>query len=142
MRKRIPSILLLISPYLYVLIEVLYYKYGGYLSRGVLQNLLLIFCGFGIVVFIPNMIYAFVIASHGGNSNVLLFWNMLLLPSSMYEVSGLIQAHQERKITTATAMVNGILHFFFCADVISAIVMFCVVKQKSKGKLNELSHRF
>lgn len=46
----------------------------------------------------------------------------------MYGVSGLIQARREGKITTTVTVVNCILHFLFCMDVISAIVMFCVVK--------------
>lgn len=175
MKKRILTLLLLISPYLYIMIAILYCKYGEYRYEEILDRLLLIYLGFLVVVYIPNMVYAFVLAKHGEKSTVLLFWDMLLklcnipifivvyiygfimaivpmgifitvlliivdfsllLPSSMYGVSGLIQARREGKITTATAVVNSILHLFFCADVISAIVMFCVVKARAKSKLN------
>ena len=158
--------LLLISPYVYVL-----YFYFSAQSSGVLTRLLLVYFGFVVTVFIPNIIYAFILAKHKEKSTVMLFWDMLLklcnipiylliyffgtlvalfplgfalvfflmifdylllLPSSMYGVSGLIQARREGKITTVTAVVNCILHFFFCMDVISAIVMFCVVNSKGK----------
>lgn len=167
MKKRILPILLLISPYLYALTVMLYCKFGG--ARE-MESFILIFCGMVVIIFIPNMIYAFVIGKHGESSDVILFWDMilklcnipiyivifcfgffmslfpkgmvisfplaifdylLLIPSSIYGVSGLIQACRERKITKATAVVNGILHFFFCMDVISAIAMFCLVKAKS-----------
>ena len=56
------------------------------------------------------------------------YW--LLIPSSMYGVNGLIQARKEGKITPVSALINGILHFFFCVDVISAIIMYRAVKKK------------
>lgn len=177
MKKRILTILLLVSPYLYALIVVLFFRYSDNFSAEMLQNLLLIFCGFIVAIFISNMIYAFILAKHGESSAVLLFWDMLLklcnipfyfvvfsfgflmslvpkgivitfplaiidylllLPSSMYGVSGLLQARRERKITTLTAVVNIILHFFFCVDVISAIVMFCIVRVKGKNDTGKL----
>ncbi|WP_252236758.1 MULTISPECIES: hypothetical protein [unclassified Clostridium] len=64
-----------------------------------------------------------------------LFDYIMLLPSSMYGVNGIVRAYREKKITKSTAVVNCILHFLFCLDVVSAIVMFCIVK--SKRKFNE-----
>jgi thiamine transporter ThiT len=64
---------------------------------------------------------------------LMIFDYLLLLPSSMYGVSGLIQARREGHITTVALVVNCILHFLFCLDVISAIIMFCVVRLKSKN---------
>lgn len=58
---------------------------------------------------------------------------VLLLSTSMYGVSGLLKAIREKKITKITAVINIILHFLFCVDVISAITMFCVVKAKEKN---------
>lgn len=72
--------------------------------------------GFGVVIAIFLAIFDFI----------------MLLPSSMYGVNGIVQACREKKITKLTAVVNCILHFLFCLDVISAIVMFCIAKSKSK----------
>lgn len=171
MKKRIPTILLLISPYLFLFIFTSNI-YSEYLSFG---KIFLINCSFLAIVFIFNMIYPFVLAKHGENSTKLLFWDMLLklfnipiyiavfmfgtmmaflpkgivitpflvffdyillLPSSMYGISGLIQARREGKITTSTAVINSILHFFFVMDIISAIIMFFKVKTKDKEQIN------
>jgi len=177
MKKRILPILLLISPYLYLLINkfydtYIYYAPYFYIRLGVFMV---------ITIFITNMIYAFVIKKFGRNSTELLFWDMilklfnipiyimtflvgivgviipfgilysflllivdylLLLTSTMYGVSGLIQAYREKKITKTTAIVNCILHFFFCTDVISAIAMFCIVKAKGKKRtISDYGHK-
>lgn len=167
MKKRILPILLIISPYIYVSIFVFkLMKFAKFLP---IISLLIV-----AAVFIPNIIYAFVIARHGESSTSLLFWDMLLklcnvpiyiivfifgfiialfpkgfivtfflvifdyillIPSSMYGVSGLLQARREGKITTAAAVGNIVLHFLFCTDVISAVVMYCAVKKKAKMNL-------
>lgn len=57
---------------------------------------------------------------------------LLLLPTSMYGVSGLLLARREGKITTSTAVLSIIMQFFFCTDVISAIAMYCIVRRKDK----------
>jgi hypothetical protein len=57
---------------------------------------------------------------------------LLLLPSTMYGVSGLIKARKEGKIPKGIAMLAIILHFFFCTDVICAIVMYCIVRAQDK----------
>ncbi|WP_261783119.1 hypothetical protein [Clostridium botulinum] len=72
--------------------------------------------GFGVVIALFLAIFDFI----------------MLLPSSMYGVNGIVQAYKEKKITKLTAVVNCILHFLFCLDVISAIAMFCIAKSKSK----------
>ncbi|HPE15403.1 MAG TPA: hypothetical protein PK597_00445 [Oscillospiraceae bacterium] len=57
---------------------------------------------------------------------------LMLLASSMYGLNGLLLAHREKKITTRAVVVNGILHFIFCLDVVSAVVSFCMVKRQDK----------
>lgn len=85
--------------------------------------LLIFIVGIGMTLFPPNFIFV---------PFLMFFDYILLLPSSMYGVSGLIQAVKEEKLSVFAAVVNGILHFFFCADVISAVVVFCKVKSKEK----------
>jgi hypothetical protein len=72
----------------------------------------------GIVIAIPMAIFDY----------------LLLIPSTMYGISGLLKARREEKITMTTAVVNGIAHFLFCADVISAIIMYGVIKVKESKK--------
>lgn len=170
MKKHFLTKLLLIAPYLYVLTVVLLTKQKIITSKE-LQNYFIILGCFVVIVFIPNMIYAFILLIRREAASVLLFWDMLLklcnipiyivlflvgfpifffpagfiisffiavidyillLPSTMYGVCGIIQARRENKITTKSAVVNIILHFFFCTDVFSAVIMYCKVKQKSK----------
>lgn len=169
MKKNILPILQLIFPYLYILFLIL--------TRDNSSNVWLrILSAYGLIVvgiFIPNMIYAFILAAKKESSSQLLFWAMLLklcnipiyififmfgtlaailplgfllipflvifdyimlLPSTMYGISGIIQARREGKITIETAVINGILHFFFCLDVISAIIMFRKVKSIAKNQ--------
>lgn len=64
---------------------------------------------------------------------------MLLLLTSIYGIGGLVRARREKKITTLYAVVLGVFHFIFCADVICAIVAYCMVKNKDKKASSLLS---
>lgn len=151
---------MIICPYLYILFVIIF-VYSANKSDKALFGVYYILL---VVIYIPNMVYAFILAKRGVESAELLSWDMhlklfnipiyvsifgfgllppmtvplaifdylLLLPSSMYGVSGLIQALREGKITLKTALVNGILHFIFCADVISAVSMHNKVCEASK----------
>ena len=48
----------------------------------------------------------------------------VLLPSTMFGLSGLLQARRERRIDTKALLIFGIMQFFFCLDVVSAICMY------------------
>jgi ABC-type multidrug transport system fused ATPase/permease subunit len=170
MKRRIPTLLLLISPYLFFIISSIN---SNKLSEEESDNFFFLLFGALILIFLFNMVYPFVLAWRGEKASSLLFWDMilklfnipiylanfffgtfsallplgfvltiifvifdyaLLLPSTMYGVSGLIQAWREKKISLASAVFNSILHFIFCLDVISAIVMYIKVKIRSKKK--------
>lgn len=45
----------------------------------------------------------------------------ILLSSSVYGICGLVQARRENRLSERAAVVNGVLHFLFCADVVSAV---------------------
>ncbi len=114
-----------------------------------------------LLVFLPNMVYAFILPRKGYTQRQLLFWNMLLklcnipfyclvflmgmmmsvfvipllpifilvdytvlLPSTMYGVSGLLQARKARRVSTKALVVNGIMQFMFCLDVCSAVYLY------------------
>lgn len=65
---------------------------------------------------------------------------MLLILTSMFGIGGIVQAAREKKLTIAAAVVLGILHFVFCADVVCAVVAFCKVKSKDR-KLKQTAVR-
>ena len=48
----------------------------------------------------------------------------VLLPSTMFGLSGLLQARREGRIDTTALLIFGIMQFFFCLDVVSAICMY------------------
>ena len=48
----------------------------------------------------------------------------VLLPSTMFGLSGLLQARREGRIDTKALLIFGIMQFFFCLDVVSAICMY------------------
>ena len=56
---------------------------------------------------------------------------VLLLSTSMYGISGLARCRKNNEISAGTFTVNLILHFFFCADVVSAICAYAAAKKKS-----------
>ena len=53
----------------------------------------------------------------------------VLLPSTMYGLSGLLQARREGRIRTKTLLVHGVMQFFFCLDVFSAICLYVNVRK-------------
>ena len=54
---------------------------------------------------------------------------LLMLTSSMYGINAIRRAYSAGQISGTFAIVNGILHFFFVADTISAIIVLCKVKK-------------
>ena len=65
---------------------------------------------------------------------LVLFDYSLLLPSSMYGISGIWQNYRKGNFSLAETAVNIILHFFFCADVFSAI--YCYVRGRKVSQPN------
>ncbi len=58
---------------------------------------------------------------------------LLLITTSMYGVNALVRAGKQGIMSKKSALVHGILHFFFVADVISSVWVFVKVR---KGKLS------
>ena len=59
---------------------------------------------------------------------------MLLLSTSMFGVSGLWKACRGGELTIRAVIVHAVLHFFFCLDVISAVI--CYIKIRRVRKQN------
>ena len=53
----------------------------------------------------------------------------VLLPSTMYGLSGLLQARREGRISAKTLGIFGIMQFFFCLDVVSAVWMYASARK-------------
>lgn len=155
MKKKIPMLLLLAAPYAMLGGAALAFT-GGRAGFALLAWALAF-----LLVFLPNMVYAFILPRKGYTQRQLLFWNMLLklcnipfyclvflmgmmmsvfvipllpifilvdytvlLPSTMYGVSGLLQARKARRVSTKALVVNGIMQFMFCLDVCSAVYLY------------------
>ena len=57
---------------------------------------------------------------------LVLFDLFLLLSTSMYGINGIIQCGKEKCLSKKVVMINVVLHFIFCADVISSI--YCYIR--------------
>ena len=69
----------------------------------------------------PDMMIVVMLISY-----FVLFDYSLLLPFSMYGISGIWENYQKGKFSAVETAVNIILHFFLCADVIRAI--YCYIR--------------
>lgn len=168
MKKRIPMIALLLTPYIWL--GSFYITEGA----GYMPAVWVIFC---VLIFLPNMIYAFVLPRIGYTEGQLFFWNMmlkicnipiyciillagvvmtafilpipflpvlvffdysLLLPSTMYGISGLWRAYRAHTISITTLVVHIIMQFMFCLDVCSSIYLYVSMKRAKKVKASDI----
>lgn len=60
---------------------------------------------------------------------LILFDYLLLIPSTMYGISGLIKAYKDNKISKSIMVGNIILQFIFGLDVISAVVCYINIRK-------------
>lgn len=162
MKKRILMIALLVMPY--ILVGSVYITK----SADHVPVAWLMMCLF---VFLPNMLYAFLLPRMGYTERQLFFWNMLLkicnipiyclvflmgvvmtafvlpilylpilvffdysllLPSTMYGISGLWRAYQERMISRNVLIIHVIMQFMFCLDVCSSVYLYVSMRKAKK----------
>jgi len=83
-----------------------------------------------VVVFLCGVVFAIIPFGFFLLPILIIFDFLLLSLSSIYGISGIIQAKHDGDLSLKSAVVLGILHFFFCADVICSIVAFFTVKHK------------
>ena len=162
MKRNIPMILLLIAPY--ALAGIFIFHSNIFFHASGLSCLL---------IFLPNMIYAFLLPRSGCTETRLLFWNMLLklcnipvflltfflglagmavlflaipilillavfdysllLPSTMFGISGLVKAYRSHKISAAAVLIHIIMQFTFCLDVFSSVWLYVSLRKKEKN---------
>lgn len=156
--KKIPMLLLLAAPYIFIMVCA---------KTGLKGSVLLMWVFLCALVYLPNMVYAFILPRLGYEGEKLLFWSLLLklanipvyglvillvlllnifilpmtpflvlfdysllLPSSMYGVSGILSCHGKGKLSGKERIVHIIMQFMFCLDVASAV--YCYVKVKKR----------
>lgn len=170
MKKIIPILVLLISPYIFILSSLLVFILENGFTVNALDIIVRIYGLICLFVFLPNIVYAYVLLKKGYSAKQLLFWNMLLklcnipiyilvfligmfmtitivgimivpflilfdylllIPSTMYGISGLIKAYKDNKISKSIMIGNIILQLIFGLDVISAVVCYINVRKIS-----------
>lgn len=159
--KRIPMLLLLLAPYVFLgscLLQTTEDTGGG---------LLVVLALFGVVL-LGNMVYAFLLPRLGYDGRRILFWNLLLklcnipvylfvfavalvtnvliipmlpflflfdyallLASTMYGISGLLCCCREDKASRKTLVIHSVAQCLFCVDVFSAV--YCYIKTRNRG---------
>ena len=160
MAKRIPTLLLLIAPYAYVAIIAnlgfsieMMILWPVLFALILLPNMLYAFVlprlGFGgrrllfwcmvlklcnIPVYLGVFLIGMMTAPFAGMVLPLLFLFdvSLLLPSSMYGLSGILRARREGCLSVRAAAVCAVLMFLFCLDVFSAV--FCYLQVRRAGR--------
>ena len=58
---------------------------------------------------------------------------MTIALSGIVGLAGVVRCRMEGRLTTTAAIVNGILQFVFCADVFSAVWVFCNSRKKEES---------
>lgn len=133
--KKVPMIILLLVPYVFLLICIGICMAEKGFTADAIEMIGWTFLGMFLLILFPNMIYAFILKRFGYGHRKLFFWNMLipflvifdyllLLPSTMYGVSGLRSLSKTGKASKAGIMINGICQFLFVFDVISAAYLY------------------
>ena len=133
--KKVPMIILLLAPYVFLLICTGICMAEKGFTADAIEMIGWTFLGMFLLILFPNMIYAFILKRFGYGHRKLFFWNMLipflvifdyllLLPSTMYGVSGLRSLSKTGKASKAGIMINGICQFLFVFDVISAAYLY------------------
>lgn len=133
--KKVPMIILLLAPYVFLLICIGICMAEKGFTADAIEMIGWTFLGMFLLILFPNMIYAFILKRFGYGHRKLFFWNMLipflvifdyllLLPSTMYGVSGLRSLSKTGKASKAGIVINGICQFLLVFDVISAAYLY------------------
>ncbi len=122
--KKIPMILLLLAPYIFL---------GICLSQGLVSTIPVLWFVLFVCILFPNMVYAFLLPKlkYEGKQLLFLFDYSLLLPSTMYGVSGILNCYRNGKLSKKEAAVHIFAQFMFCFDVFSAIYCYMRVRKSS-----------
>ena len=105
----------------------------GYTARQMLfWDMLLKICNIPIyiIVFLNGLLLAITPMGFLLIFILIIFDYTLLLPSTMYGISGLIQVYKEGLIQKKKFIIHVILHFVFCLDVVSAVISYLRIRKE------------
>ena len=85
-----------------------------------------------IVIFLLGLIFLITIFTMGFSLVFMLFDCMSILLTGIVGASAAGRCRAEGVLSTGGAVLNGILQFFFCVDIISAIIIFSMAKSVKK----------
>ena len=157
--KKMPMMMLLAAPYIFIAVCA---------AKGLGGSAFITWAVLCVLVYLPNMVYAFLLPRFGYEGRQLLFWNLLLkivnipvyvlvilivlmlhifilplapflvlidysllLSSSMYGVSGIMECCAKGKLSKKEMLVNIIMQLLFCLDVASALYCYFKVRKDS-----------
>lgn len=92
------------------------------------------FCVFlvGAIFLLAMVVPAFVLISPLIVVTLFVVDGLLMLTTSMYGISAAVKAAKSGMLSRRTAILNGLLHCLFVADVISAIVLYRKIKNSEQ----------
>lgn len=92
----------------------------------------------GVALFVSMVVPALVFFSPIVIAALFVIDLFLMITSSMYGVNALLRAVKQGEVSQTYALVHGVLHFFFVADIVSAICVFVRLKKRaSSGEIFE-----
>ncbi len=83
-----------------------------------------------LAIFVLGVLFIISIFTYVISIFFILFDVAAILLTGLIGVSAVIRARAEGKITDAFTVINGILQFIFCADVVSSIIAFVKAKKR------------
>lgn len=155
--KKIPMVIMMAAPYIFI---------GTCIGKGLGSEAFTMWKVLCVLVYLPNMVYAFILPKLHYGGKQLLFWSMilklfnipvyvlvilivlllhililplapflvlfdytLLLPSSMYGISGIMASCAKGRMSKKAAVIHIIMQFMFCLDVLSAVYCYFKMRQ-------------
>lgn len=88
----------------------------------------------GILLFVSMVVPAMIFLSPMMIAVLFVIDLLLMVTSSMYGVNALLRGVKQGTVSKKYAIVHGVLHFFFVADVLSAVCVFVRMKKQKTAR--------
>lgn len=92
-----------------------------------------------ILIFLIGCAFLITIFTFAISIILMLLDGMAIVLSGLIGVAAVKRNHSDKILSTKEMVVHGILQFVFCADVVSAIVVFCKARRakKQRGRIHQ-----
>lgn len=90
-----------------------------------------------ILIFVIGFLCLFTIFTFGISIVLMVLDAFTILLSGLIGLSGVIRSYKENIISKRTAKIHGVLQFVFCADVVSAIILYGTVKLSKQNRADD-----